>query len=222
MRRAAAALVILLLLASAARQPASPELEITLVGNAGVQLTDGTTSLLVDLPYESGAFGYQEYDPDALDPPGTVISVITHHHDDHFDPELFAARDGWRLIGPPSVTSGIAAARVLQGDSLRIGAFDVIALRTPHTDDHRSYRIRWGGHVLFFTGDTEDPAALSRGPVPDLLFTSPWLGCSAASSPEGRFGERSIAYHLRARGGDRICGPVETQEQGTKIRLVPK
>lgn len=202
-----------------ASQPAPPELEITLVGNAGVQLSDGTTSLLVDLPYQSGAFGYQAYRPDAMAPPGEVVSVITHHHDDHFDPGLFTAREGWPLIGPPSVTSGLPAGRVLDGDSLRVGAFDVIAVPSPHTDDHRSYRIRWGGRVLHLTGDTEDPASLAQGPAVDLLFITPWLSCAVESSGAGRFGDRSIVYHLQARGGDRVCGPVETLEQGASFTV---
>lgn len=41
-------------------------LTVYLIGNAGVALTDGTTSLLVDLPFEPGAFGYMLYDPSAL------------------------------------------------------------------------------------------------------------------------------------------------------------
>ena len=197
-----------------------PELEITLVGNAGVQLTDGTTSLMVDLPYESGAFGYQAYRPDEMAPPGEVVSVITHHHDDHFDPELFVAREGWRIIGPPSVTTTLPAGRVISGDSLRVGAFHVVAVPTPHTDDHRSYRIRWRGRVLFFTGDTEDPAALDPGPRPDFLFITPWLSCAAESSGT-RLGSVSVAYHLRARGGDRVCGDVRTYEQGMVITASP-
>jgi L-ascorbate metabolism protein UlaG (beta-lactamase superfamily) len=132
------------------------ELSIRLVGNAGVALSDGTTSVMVDLPYEPGAFGYMHYDPDALRPVGATVSVITHHHDDHFDAGLFLSRPGWRIIGPPSVTARLPLERVRSGDSVTVGAFTVIAIQSPHTDDHRSYRIRWRGRVLHFTGDTEN------------------------------------------------------------------
>jgi hypothetical protein len=201
-----------------APEPAT-ELRITLVGNAGVQLSDGATSLLVDLPYESGAFGYAEYRPADLGPPGAVVSVITHHHDDHFDGALFEARPEWRIIGPPSVTSGLPPERVQAGDSLRVGAFDVVAVPTPHTDDHRSYRIRWSGLVLHFTGDTEDPASLAGGPAVDLLFITPWLSCAVEAFPTARLGERSIAYHLQPSGADRVCGAVERLEQGSTFRV---
>ena len=121
------------------------DLRVELVGNAGVMLSDGSTSLLIDLPYESGAFGYMTYRAADLQPRGSVVSVITHHHRDHFEASAFLARTGWRIIGPPSVIRDLPITRVLAGDSVEVGRFSVVALPTPHTDDHRSYRIRWGG-----------------------------------------------------------------------------
>lgn len=199
----------------------TPELRVTVVGNAGVLLSDGTASLLVDLPYRPGAFGYMEYRPEALDPPGSVVSVITHHHADHFDADLFRARREWRVAGPPSVTEGLPPERVLSADSVEVGAFAVVALPTPHTPDHRSYRIRWRGRVLHFTGDTEDPTSLADGPAVDILFITPWLSCAVHGSGTGRFGRRSIVYHLRPDGGDRRCGPVEALEKGAGFTVRP-
>lgn len=194
------------------------ELAVTMVGNAGVVLSDGATSLLVDLPYESGAHGYMAYDPEALDPPGAVTSVITHHHTDHFDPALFLERDDWRILGPPSVTGGLSPTRVVEGDSVSLGAFEVVVVPTPHTADHRSYRIHWGGRVLHFTGDTEDPARLRDGPAIDVLFVTPWLSC-AAGLDVGSVARRRIAYHLNPRGTDRVCGEVEILPQGASFRI---
>lgn len=194
------------------------ELAVTMVGNAGVVLTDGATSLLVDLPYESGAHGYMVYDPEALDPPGAVTSIITHHHTDHFDPALFLERDDWRILGPPSVTGGLPPARVVEGDSVSLGAFDVVVVPTPHTPDHRSYRIRWDGRVLYFTGDTEDAARLRDGPAIDVLFVTPWLSCTAELDVEA-VAARQIAYHLNPRGADRVCGEVERLPQGASFTI---
>lgn len=133
--------------AAAALPVQAAALDVTVVGNAGVVLSDGASSLLVDLPYESGAFGYMTYDPVALDPPGTVTSIITHDHADHFDPELFRRREGWRIFGPPSVTEGLPTGRVVEGDSVSLGAFDVVVIPAPHTADHRSYRRRIAVHL---------------------------------------------------------------------------
>lgn len=194
------------------------ELDATMVGNAGVVLTDGVTSLLVDLPYESGAHGYMSYDPAALDPPGDVTSIITHDHTDHFDPDLFLARADWHILGPPSVTNTLPPARVVEGDSVSLGAFEVVVVPTPHTPDHRSYRIRWAGRVLHFTGDTEDAARLRDSPAIDVLFVTPWLSCTAGLDVEA-VAQRRIAYHLNSRGTDRVCGQVEILPQGTSFRI---
>lgn len=194
-------------------------LDVEMVGNAGVVLTDGATSLLVDLPYEPGAFGYMHYDPEGLRPPGEVVSVITHHHADHFDAALFAQRPEWRVVGPPSVAARVAPDRVLGGDSVEVGAFAIIAIRTPHTDDHRSYRIRWRGRVLFFTGDTEDPSAVPLEPRIDVLFVTPWLNCALARSGRAEAWDRSVTYHLSPDGTDQTCGVSEPLEQGARFEI---
>lgn len=195
------------------------DLTVTMVGNAGVLLSDGATTLLIDLPYEPGAHGYMHYDPSTLEVDAHAASVITHHHRDHFDPVLFRLRDGWQIVGPPSVTAGLPASSVLAGDSLEIGPFTVVTIPTPHTDDHRSYRIRWKGRVLHFVGDTEVPDHLGSGPSIDILFVTPWFSCAAADAGLLDLASRRIAYHLAPAGGDQICGSVEILEQGSSFTV---
>lgn len=192
----------------------SDELEITMVGNAGVVLEDGTSTLLVDLPYQPGAYGYMEYDPAALDPVGQTVSVITHGHLDHFDPALFESWD-WLAIAPPDVAAGLPPSRVLEGDSIQVGAFAVVALTTPHSDvDHRSYRVYWHDRVFYFVGDTEVASTVPTTPTPDVLFVTPWLSCNLAVAGSGAWGDRSVIYHAAPSGNDRVCGPVERLPQG--------
>jgi len=199
----------------------APELSIELVGNAGVVLSDGVTALLLDLPYESGAFGYQRYDPARLRPAGEVVAVVTHHHRDHFLPDLFLPRRGWRVIGPPSAVAAVPPDRVAAGDSVAVGAFQVVAVPTPHTADHRSYRIRWRGRVLHVTGDTEDGTALLAGPRVDLLFLTPWLACTLEDAGRAVPAVRAVLYHRNPDGSDRRCGPAELLPQGTRFTLAP-
>ncbi|MGH7553518.1 MAG: hypothetical protein ACREMQ_10890 [Longimicrobiales bacterium] len=52
--------------------------------------------------------------------------------------------------------------------------FSVIAIATPRTDDHRSYRMRWRGRVLHFTGDSHVAAVVPSEPRTDILFVSSW------------------------------------------------
>ncbi len=195
------------------------ELTIQLVGNAGIMLSDGETSLLVDLPYESGAFGYERYDPSELQPAGTVVSVITHHHRDHFDSGLFSARSGWQVVGPPSVVNTLPDQRVLAGDNVTVGNFAIIVVPTPHTDDHRSYRIRWRGRTLYFVGDTEQGDAVLREHHLDVLFVTPWLQCALAGTGRSVSTGRTVLYHRAPDGSDRRCGSVESLPQGTRFTL---
>ncbi len=208
--------VVLLVLSTG---PQAPELRVELIGNAGVVLSDGATSLLVDLPYESGAFGYMHYEPGNLRPTGVVVSVITHHHRDHFDRGDFLTRTDWRLIGPPSVTRALPPDRVLLGDSVQIGQFAVVPVPTPHTDDHRSYRVRWRGSVLYFVGDTQDLASVTAQPMIDVLFTTPWLNCTLVNTGKAPHAVRSILYHLRPDGDDRLCGSADVLGQGSVFVL---
>jgi hypothetical protein len=197
-------------------------LTVELVGNAGVVLSDGTTALLVDLPYESGAFGYMRYDHDALRPVGNVVSVITHHHLDHFDPSLFERHASWRVIGPSSVTDALPPDRVETADSVPAGAFAVVAVPTPHTPDHRSYRIRWRGRIFHFTGDTESADAVLSERAIDVLFVTPWLQCALASSDRPGTWERAVLYHVQPDGSDRLCGTADRLAQGARFTLSPR
>jgi glyoxylase-like metal-dependent hydrolase (beta-lactamase superfamily II) len=201
------------------QQQRAAELDITMVGNAGVMLTDGDHSILIDLPYQPGAYGYAAYEPDKLDPPGSVTSVITHHHLDHFDPDLVLAREEWKIIGPPSVTGNLPSERVIPGDSISLGAFQIVALPTEHTDDHRSYRIYWHEKIFHFSGDAQVTDFLGPEPQLDLLFVTPWLSCMAAEAGVLGYATREIVYHLDPAGGDTICGDLERLEQGSSFTL---
>jgi len=125
--------VLIALLAITLQATPADSLQIRFVGNAGFELSDGATTLLIDLPYESGAFDLMTYDPTALDPVGRVVSVVTHRHVDHFDPSLFTAQE-WDIVGPEEVTSALAPARVLQGRIVMVGDFRIQRFSTPHSD----------------------------------------------------------------------------------------
>jgi len=195
------------------------ELSVQYIGNAGVILSDSTTSLLIDLPYESGAFGYMQYDPELLQPSGGTVSVITHDHADHFDPSLFMAHGSWRIIGPPSITETIPPDRVLSGDSVTVGAFLISAISTPHSADHRSYRIRWRSRVFHFAGDTDSAASIPIEPHLDILFVTPWLQCALQQAGRERSWDRAVLYHHQPDASDEICGDATRLEQGARLTL---
>jgi hypothetical protein len=161
------------------------------------------------------------YDPAQLQRPGATVSVITHHHRDHFDPSLFVARPSWRIIGPPSVTAEVPSDRVLRGDSIEVGRFAVVVIPSSHTEDHRSYRVRWQRRVLNFLGDTDQVNAVPGEPYIDVLFVTPWLQCALTSAGQTVTWSRAVVYHRQVDGSDRICGVAELMNQGAQLKLQP-
>lgn len=191
-------------------------LEVRLVANAGVVLSDGETSLVFDLPYQSGYSGYAEYDPSTIDVTGRVVAAITHEHLDHFEPDLFRARD-WEIVAGPPVERLVVDRPVLSGDSLVIGAFSLVAVPTTHIPHHRSYRVRWGDRVVFVPGDAENAEALTGQPPLDVAFVTPWLACAVRRAGARIDAARIVGYH-RSRSDD-FCGPAETLPADASIRL---
>lgn len=212
----------LVLLMSAGALAQTDTLVVRFIGNAGVHLTDGTTTLMVDVPYVSGAFGYMEYDPAALHAIGRVVSVITHRHDDHFDPKLFLRRT-WEIIGPSEVTARLPAERVVAGDSVRVGNFSVRRFRTPHADtEHYSYLVSWGAKRLYFVGDTEDPSHMLSMPDLDILFVTPWLACAAEKTGKRPDTRRVVVYHHLTSEIPGLCGRPEAFGQNETVAIIVK
>jgi len=112
-----------------------------------------------------------------------VWAVETHTHADHITSAgLLAEHTGARTAAPEGCGIGTAAVQLKDGDVLRFGGEQLLALHTPgHTAGSMSYR--WLGHV--FTGDTlliggcgrtdfqsGDTAALYRS-LTEVLFALP-------------------------------------------------
>jgi len=174
-------------------------LEFRFIGNAAFAITDGVTTLFTDFPYQSGAFGYMEYETTAVPPARGALCLITHGHLDHFDPALFRRMKA-ALIAPPSVTVTIQTNSVIPFAS-RMSYRDirVEAFRTPHGDiEHYSYLVTWHGLRLYFTGDTDSAECLLAMRDLDVVFVSPWLLRAVGG---GRFridARRVVVYHQRA------------------------
>ncbi len=145
------------LLALHATQPAQrPNLDARFIGNMAVALTDGTTTIVSDFPYQSGAFGYMTYDAAEIrSATSAMLALITHRHNDHWEPALFA-RTSWSVAGPDDVVAGIPAARVVRVRSgATFGAARIESIQTPHANvGHYSYVVTWHGRRIYFSGDT--------------------------------------------------------------------
>ena len=196
-RRAGALAAALLALAAT---PARPSLRARFLGNEAFEITDGRATLLTDFPYESGAFGYMEYDPAELHARPDSLCLFTHAHADHFAPSL-VARIGCRVFGPAPVLAaaprGTALAPGADGE-VAFGEIRIRPIATRHGDaPHLSYRVAWAGSVLYFAGDTDDPRPLAAEKRLDGLFVSPWLLAAARRAGTLPPAERLVVYHQR-------------------------
>lgn len=172
------------------------ELTATFIGNAAVQISDGETTLVSDFPYQSGAFGYMAYDRSTFAPTTPVTLIISHQHADHWSPSA-RRDDGWRVLGPAAVVSGLARNAVVpMAPEVAVGAATVAPIRTSHANlEHYSYRVSWRGLRLYFTGDTEDPSPLLAESDLDVAFVTPWL-LKAVLARAGRMPARQVVvYH---------------------------
>lgn len=157
------------------------ELTFTFIGNESVHITDGKNTIITDFPYQSGAFGYMEYDMKDVPSIDGAICLVTHVHTDHWSKRLFAELKGTKVIGPPSVTKQVEdqdrVIEIASGAAARLGELDVLAIATPHNlaPDHFSYLVVWHGIRIYFPGDTETPAEILHRRDIDVMFITPWL-----------------------------------------------
>jgi L-ascorbate metabolism protein UlaG (beta-lactamase superfamily) len=207
------AIVLALGLAAAAfAQPAygtrdaRPSLEARFIGNMAYAITDGTTTLLTDFPYQSGYSIYMEYDAREIRSPTTdTIALITHRHGDHWDPNLFARTD-WRVVAPEDALTGIPATRIARALPVKptparvtAGSITIDALPTPHANlGHYSYLVTWHGRRLYFTGDTESADRLLGMTNLDVAFVSPWLFERALHAGRRIDARQIVIYHHTA------------------------
>lgn len=197
----------------------SGQIELEFIGNMAFRITDGQTTLLSDFPYESGAFGYMEYEMEEVGPIVDGVSLITHEHRDHWDAGLF--RDmNLRVIAHPDIVRGLPANQIIPW-SERITYKDIVVepVRTAHTDAHSSYRVTWHGRRLYFTGDTTSTEELLAQENLDVAFVSPWLLETLAAGGRRVDTELLVVYHhVEGQPVERIQNMLQPR-QGQRFQI---
>jgi L-ascorbate metabolism protein UlaG (beta-lactamase superfamily) len=197
--------LLALLLAAASPTPAG-QLRFTFIGNEAFHVTDGTTTLVSDFPYRSGAFGYMTYEPAAVPPATGGILLISHAHADHFAPELYQGPLlSMKIVAPPAVAPALPGAQAPEpGRPARFGEIEILAYATPHGTPqgggiaHYSYLVTWRGRKVYFTGDTESNENLLAMRGLDVAFVTPWLLAGLAESGKRIDARKVVVYHHRA------------------------
>ncbi len=168
----------------------------TFIGNMAFAITDGTTTIYTDFPYESGYSGYMTYDFAGVPKTPGALCLVTHGHRDHFDAALFARMDAI-LIAPPDVEARVPKERTIRfAPRMRYRDVEIEALATPHGPiGHTSYLVTWHGLRLYFTGDTDSVDQLLAMKDLDVAFVSPWL-IEKVAGMKGRIDARQVVcYH---------------------------
>ncbi len=174
----------------------SKSIEAQFIGNEAFRITDGNFTLVTDFPYESGIYGYMEYNFNFAGTVKNVLALITHRHLDHFAPLLFTEQN-WKIIGPKEVTQQLERNKVIKmAKVMTYGPINVTPRKTTHANtEHYSYLVKWHGKSLFFTGDTEDMETLKALPVLDALFITPWFYRKAKMNDMLPDAKKIIIYH---------------------------
>jgi L-ascorbate metabolism protein UlaG (beta-lactamase superfamily) len=188
--------VLLGLLPAVTGAGTAPELRFTFIGNMAFLITDGTTTVYTDFPYQSGYHGYMTYDFDSVPKAAGALCLVTHGHPDHFDAELFGRMDA-ELIAPRSVEAQFPPGRVIPlARKMTYRDIEIEAFPTKHHGiEHYSYLVTWHGRRLYFTGDTDSTDPLLQMRDLDVAFVSPWL-MDAVAGKKGRVdASRVVCYH---------------------------
>jgi L-ascorbate metabolism protein UlaG (beta-lactamase superfamily) len=150
------------------------EIKIRFIGNCGLSLTDGNSSIYIDFPYKSGAHHYMEYDKSELDSvKNNPIFIFTHKHSDHYSRKLvkkLAKNLGGDIYGPWNVND-------FPELSKKIESFTIASFKTKHTFslNHYSYLITWHNKKIFISGDTGNSETIASLKDIDWAFVPAWL-----------------------------------------------
>lgn len=153
------------------------QLEIQFIGNAAFHITDGESTLLIDFPYESGAYGYMEYKLEDVKPVKDGLCLITHSHSDHWDVELFEKMDHAIIVPPEEYVESekiIPFDDVMAFKDITIQAFKTCHVGRTMEFEHYSYLVTWHGLRLYIFGDAVEDHALTMKDV-DIMFLPVWL-----------------------------------------------
>jgi L-ascorbate metabolism protein UlaG (beta-lactamase superfamily) len=213
-------MILALVLGLLYQTPPPGQLEFRFIGNMAFHITDGRTTLLSDFPYQSGYSGYMSWTLADVPPIVNGVCLITHRHADHFEPALFRPLT-LRIIGPVELTRSLPSDRVLAlGPRVALEDLVIEPIRTPHAGlEHYSYLVTWHGLRMYFTGDTEETAALVAARDLDVAFVSPWLMGEMARRGERVNARRVVCYHHQAGEAVPAFQDRRVPEQGESFRL---
>lgn len=185
------------------------EINVKFIGNCGLELSDGASSIYVDFPYKSGAHKYMEYDLSEIDSiRENATFIFTHKHSDHFSNPILnrvLRNKKGESYGPWNINE-------LSHCGKAISDFSIEAFKTKHlfTFKHYSYLITWHGKKLYFSGDTESADTFLTMNAIDAAFVPAWFISDLIEKDKikesGKIAKQFIIYHIGPRDNVNITG----------------
>jgi len=209
-------LALVLLLAA---PPAQHQAHLRYVGNSGFEITDGSSVILIDFPYESGAYGYMTFEPTELRARSDSLCLFTHRHADHFDPEALSSI-GCSIAGPPEVLAKARSVPQLEGHSQwKFGGASIRCLQSEHGDvQHCSYLVTWCGSTVLIAGDVETLGSLLEHVEQlDLLLVPHWLTADMSQVHDRFPGAKVVLSHQLEGEQIELCRGCVVLSQGESI-----
>jgi L-ascorbate metabolism protein UlaG (beta-lactamase superfamily) len=171
------------------------DLRATFIGNAGIHVTDGKDAILIDFPYESGAFGYMKWSKGAVPAGPRPLCLFTHAHADHYARDLVARFCG-TVTGPADVIRDSSVPALPLAAPTRWRSIVIHPLATAHgMTEHYSYLIEWNGQRIYVSGDTTDTGTLFSSRDLDLAFVTPWHWRLVTLATNARVDARRVVIH---------------------------
>ena len=170
----------------------SEQLDIQYIGNASFVLSDGKKNVFIDFPYEAGAYGFaMDYSLDSIITGDNNISIITHHHGDHWWRKGFMDSNN-KLFAPYFVRLFVPKSReILFEEHSVIDDLIINPIKTPHSFtiepfgipisgkciSHYSYILFWHNKKIFISGDANSEyELLQREKNIDIAIITYWNG----------------------------------------------
>lgn len=199
--------------------PDAGVVQMRYIANSGFEITDGSFTLLVDFPYQSGAYGYMAFDPRELHVRRGSVCLFTHRHADHFEASSVESI-GCMVAGPPKVLEAVGETlRMEGGPEWSLGGARVQCLRTEHGDvEHCSYLIDWLQRSILITGDVENLSWISALQVnPDTVVLPSWLAAEASRVRERFPGAGVVISHHKEDEELPDCGGCLIPQRGSLV-----
>lgn len=154
--------------------------------------------------------------------PRADLILITHHHGDHYKPDILAGLvdDNTKMITNPTVFDKLPmnlkskAMKMANGENTNFGSVGIDAIPAYNTTEDRKkfhpqgrdngYVLSFGGFRIYISGDTEDIAEMRALKNIDLAFVCmnlPFtMDVAAAASAVAEFKPKFVyPYHYRGR-----------------------